>query len=140
MPIEIKQLTQNVDRDSRGFEIQGMQKSKLFDGMDLRDIVLQTIRPHKIRGNHYHIKKTEWFFPIRGSAILSWSDINGAEIQLHTILMSTDFQNPKMYKILPKTCHVVENKTEEDFYMLAFSSEDFDQSDNPRCNLFGEGI
>ena len=28
--------------------------------------------------------------------------------------------------VAPKTCHIVENKTEEDFYMLAFSGEDFD--------------
>ena len=75
----------------------------------------------------------EWFLPIRGAGILSWSDVDGVDTQTHTIVMAADFQNPKLYKIQPKTCHAVENKTEEDFYMLAFSSEDFDPSDNPKC-------
>jgi dTDP-4-dehydrorhamnose 3,5-epimerase-like enzyme len=88
---------------------------------------------HKIRGNHYHLKKTEWFLPITGFAILSWSDVDGPSQEKHTVVMATDFQNPKLYQIHPKTCHAVENKSEEDFYMLAMSSEDYDQQDNPEC-------
>ena len=123
----------NVDKESRGFEVQGMQKSALFDGRDVRDIVLQTIRPHKIRGNHYHIKKTEWFLAIRGFATLSWFDVGGSDPQKGTELMIADFQNPKLFEIQPNTCHVVENKSEEDFYMLAFSSEDYDPKGSPKC-------
>jgi dTDP-4-dehydrorhamnose 3,5-epimerase-like enzyme len=133
MTILIRELTLNVDKNGRGFEIQGMQKSKLLEGCDVKDIVLQTIRPHKIRGNHYHLKKTEWFLPLRGLAILSWSDVDGPSQEKHSVVMAADFQNPKLYLIQPKTCHAIENKSEEDFYMLAMSSEDYDQEDNPKC-------
>lgn len=125
MTVLIKELKLNVDKGSRGFEIQGMQKLKLFEGKEIRDIVLQTIRPHKIRGNHYHEKKTEWFLPIRGIGILSWLDVDNSAQENHTVIMATDFQNPKLYQIQPKTYHSIENKSEEDFYMLAISSEDY---------------
>ncbi len=138
MPVSVKHLRVNVDKESRGFEIQGMQKgpkdSDLFDDHDVRDIVLQTIRPHKKRGNHYHTNKTEWFLPIRGFAVLSWSDIGGTDPLKGTELMITDFQNPKLFEIHPNTCHIVENKSEEDFYMLSFASNfDIDLKNNPKC-------
>jgi len=133
MPILIKPLKVNIDPESRGFEIQGMQKSKLFDGKDARDVVLQTIRPHKIRGNHYHIKKFEWFLPVRGSAVLTWFDRDDSNPQKGTELMTADFQNPKLFEIQPNTCHLIENETEEDFYMLTFSTEDYDPADTKKC-------
>jgi len=136
MTVSIKELTRHDDKESRGFEIQGIQKSKLLGGKDVRDIVFQTIRPHKIRGNHYHVKKTEWFLPIKGSAVLSWSDVDGSSREKHAVVMEADFKNPKLYEIQPKTCHTVENKSDEDFYMLALSSEDYDPQDNPKCQNY----
>jgi dTDP-4-dehydrorhamnose 3,5-epimerase-like enzyme len=138
MAVLIKQLRVKVDEESKGarcFEIQGMQQSGLFGGQVIRDIVLQTIRPHRPpRGNHYHKIKTEWFLPIRGFAVLSWHEI-GNEPRKGTEIMVADFQNPKLFEIQPNTCHAVENKSEEDFYMISFSTVDFDEKnpDNPRC-------
>ena len=133
MTVLIKKLVLNVDKEGRGFEIQGMQKSKLLDKNDVRDIILQTIRPYKIRGNHYHLKKTEWFLPIRGTAVLSWSDIDGPDKERHTSVMKADFEDLQIYQIQPKTCHSITNISSEDFYMLAISSEDFNKEDNLSC-------
>jgi len=68
--------------------------------------------------------------------VLSWSDVD-TPTQKGTELMRAEFQHPKLFQIQRKTCHVVENKSEEDFYMLAFSSEDFDpeRPDNPKCQV-----
>lgn len=132
MPVLIEELTLHVDEKGKGFEIQGMQKSRLLKENHVEDIVLQTIRPHQKRGNHYHVNKTEWFLPIRGFVILTWSDVDDSK-ETHTVVMETDLQNQKLYQIQPKTCHTLENKSEEDFYMLAMSSKDFHPKDNLPC-------
>lgn len=134
MTVYPRALQSIVDEDGRGFVLQGMQKSAIFNNKDVRDIVLQTVRPNKWRGGHYHERKTEWFLPLRGSAVLSWYDIDAWNPKEKTEVMIADMQNPKIFEIQPKTCHFVENNSEEDFYMLAISSEDFDPDDNLKCS------
>ena len=134
MTVLIRSLQSHPDPELRGFEIQGMQKCKVFNNKDVRDIVLQTVRPSKSRGGHYHERKTEWFLPLKGSALLSWYDIDGWNVKEKTEPMTADMQNPKIFEIQPKTCHFVENRSEEDFYMLAISSEDYDSEDSLKCS------
>ncbi len=135
MTVLIKKLVLNVDKEGRGFEIQGMQKSNVLEGKDVRDIVLQTIRPYKIRGNHRHLKKTEWFLPIRGSAVLCWWEKaeSREKEERHTSVMKADFESLEIFQIEPETFHSVANISSEDFYMLSMLSEE-DISDKEDYN------
>lgn len=136
LPIEVKGLRLNVDSNCRGFEIQGLQKSDVFENDYILDVVIQTVRPHKKRGPHFHNHKTEWFLPLDGAADLYGYESSEDITRLrYKFLMTADYEHPKIYVIRPKTCHWVKNNTERDFYMIAFSNTEYDNKnpDNIPC-------
>lgn len=134
----VKKVFLNRESGSKpiGWEIQGLQKSKGFNGKDIRDIVIQSINKGQKRGGHYHKQKTEWFFAIKGKAKLLWCEQKSAKDEdLKEIRLDEDQENPYVLEITPETCHWVKNDSEVDFLMIAFSSEEYNQDnpDNPKC-------
>ena len=137
----VKKVFLNRENGSKqkGWEMQGLQKSKAFNGKDIRDIVIQSINKGQERGGHYHKQKTEWFFAIAGKAKVLWCECaheKGAKKKdRKEILLEADYENPYLIEITPETCHWVKNDLDCDFRMIAFSSEEFnrDNSDNPKC-------
>ncbi len=129
MPVKLVKLA--FVQGKTGFDIQGLQKSAIFDGYSIEDIGIHSIKPNDERGSHYHIQKIEWLLPLSGSASFFWSDeqnpINVSKLQLRA-----NWHEPYIVEISPMTSHIVRNTTKEEFIMASFSTRDFDSlhSDN----------
>jgi len=136
LPVISRELKLEPDKESRGIVIQGIQYSRILGDNKISDIVIQTISPKKERGNHYHLRKTEWFIPLRGRAKLIWYDNADPEKQLRTEVMDGDslFKNPRIFEVKPDTCHLVKNEEDEDFLMLALVNI-FDIEDMHKCTI-----
>jgi oxalate decarboxylase/phosphoglucose isomerase-like protein (cupin superfamily) len=124
-----------------GFEIQGLQKSKVFEGNSIDDIIIQSINVGQKRGGHYHKQKTEWFLPLSGKATLLWSDnLTAKRSQLKTLTMEANLKEPYVYKIPSLVAHWTENNCSQPFVMAIFNTKEYDQknTDTYKVQLLGE--
>ncbi len=111
-----------------GFVIQGLQKSKIFEGNSIDDIIIQSINVGQKRGGHYHEQKTEWFLPLSGKATLLWStNLTPKKSQLKTLIMEANLKEPYVYKIPPLVAHWTENNYFQPFMMAIFNTKEYDQ-------------
>ena len=81
--------------------------------------------PGKVRGNHYHTRKVEWFCVPSGKGLLLLKDRNTGEIR--EVTMGID--NLKTIKIEPGAIHAIKNIGEEDMVLIVYSNEPFDPKD-----------
>ncbi len=126
MGVNRVELLYNQDKGERGFEIQNLQKSKIFRGKSIEDIVIQSINSGKDRGGHYHERKMEWFMALDGKATLFWTEnLKPAKSDLNTELLESDFKDPYVLEIPPMVVHWVKNYTKEVFIMTSFSTEEY---------------
>ena len=136
MNIKRINLSRNEDKEGRGFEMQGLQKSKVFQGKNIEDIVIQSISPRKDRGGHYHERKTEWFLALSGKAELIWTDkLNPEKTDLHIELFDADLNTPYVLEVPPFVVHWVKNNTNEVFLMASFSTEEYNPSNPDTCRV-----
>jgi dTDP-4-dehydrorhamnose 3,5-epimerase-like enzyme len=129
-------LLPHEDKDGRGFEIQGLQKSVIFEGKNIQDIVIQSIHPLKDRGDHCHKRKTEWFIALNGKAELLWADnLNPKKAEVHKEAFGTNFNEPYVFEIPPFVVHTIINNSKEDFLMASFCSEEYDPNDTIKVKI-----
>tara|TARA_Y100001936_G_scaffold197645_1_gene198493 strand:- start:209 stop:613 length:405 start_codon:yes stop_codon:yes gene_type:complete len=81
--------------------------------------------PGKVRGNHYHTRKVEWFCVPAGKGLLLLKDRETGEAR--EVLMGVN--NLKTIKIEPGAIHAIKNIGEEDMVLIVYSSESFDPED-----------
>lgn len=123
MKIKIKKL--NVKVDNRGWFTEIIRLEDLGKNKEFGQIHISIAKPGQIKGKHYHARKTEWFCVLKGKGLLTLIDkktsekkkINVSEDQLKTI------------KIPPGIWHAIENKGNEDMYLLAYISESYNPKD-----------
>lgn len=68
---KVKEL--EIHSDKRGWLVELLKKNEIKD--EIKQIYVATIKPEKVRGNHYHSKRMEWFFIAAGKAELYLEDI-----------------------------------------------------------------
>ena len=134
----LKRDIQRVDGgEPLGWSLRGLQESGILCGNVIRDIVVHSIKPSREKGNHHHLKKTEWFIPIQGRAVLRWHDISkghGGEFEISGESLSNYGQGSFLvYEIEPRTSHTVMNIDLTEFIIIAVSTEDFHQDDTIEC-------
>ena len=86
-------------KDDRG------EMTSLFDMGTAGEIIYSSIRPAKIRGNHYHRFKRELFCVIEGEANFKMRNIETNEIRRYKI----SGNKLQIIEILPLWTHNVEN-------------------------------
>lgn len=82
--------------------------------------------PGSIRGQHYHTKKIEWFYIIKGEAEIVLENIKTKERKK---LKSTS-DKPQLVKMEPGIAHAIKNTGKEEMILLALVNESLDQN-NP---------
>jgi UDP-2-acetamido-2,6-beta-L-arabino-hexul-4-ose reductase len=87
--------------------------------------ISQAKNPGVTKGNHFHLRKTEWFCVIKGTAELYLKKTNGSEIM--KVVMGED--NLKMVKVPPGIIHAFRNIGPGEMILLAYISEMFDPDD-----------
>ena len=81
--------------------------------------------PGKVRGNHYHTRKVEWFCVPAGQGLLLLKDQETGETQ--EVIMGVN--NLKTIKIQPGTIHAIKNIGEDDMVLIVYANESFDPED-----------
>lgn len=116
--------TLDVHDDERGklFEVLRFDEQEFID-RNKGQFYCFTIKPGKVRGQHYHKKKWEWFVCVSGSCKLLMKSSN--EVEVHRL----DSAFPKRIGIKPGISHTLENDTNTPTIMLSYSSKPFNSSE-----------
>tara|TARA_Y100001936_G_scaffold188591_1_gene186897 strand:- start:26 stop:430 length:405 start_codon:yes stop_codon:yes gene_type:complete len=121
--IEILDLDKKSDERGWLIEVLG---GELPDGCKkFGQIHVSVAYPGKVRGNHFHTRKVEWFCVPTGKGLLILKDQETGETQ--EVMMGVN--NLKTIKIKPGTIHAIKNIGEDDMVLIVYSNESFDPED-----------
>jgi UDP-2-acetamido-2,6-beta-L-arabino-hexul-4-ose reductase len=104
--------------DSRGSLLEAFQLPN--DGL----VVYMTTLPNEMRGNHYHLRKTEHFIVIWGSAIFNVKDRDSGDV----MKVETNATKPMVVTVVPNHTHNIV-ATDQGSLILTWVSEKFDPKD-----------
>ncbi|HSX09848.1 MAG TPA: hypothetical protein VLF93_06860 [Candidatus Saccharimonadales bacterium] len=120
--LQLKRYPLKKRSDARGWLIQN-DYPEFVDKM--KHFILSTTGPGKIRGNHYHTRKHEWFCVFRGKARLYLYNRETKE-KFETVL---DGEKPEFVAMEPGIVHSLENITDEELLFFEIIDEAFDPKD-----------
>ena len=112
---EIK-IENNMWRDDRGWGLNLLAAS----GRTLKpigDLHVVSMKPGKIRGNHYHENSTEWILFTGGRAKLIWRKVGTKPINTVTISGLA----PTLYELPPNIEHAIINEDQKDIYLVSMN-------------------
>jgi UDP-2-acetamido-2,6-beta-L-arabino-hexul-4-ose reductase len=120
--IDTKKL--NKRQDERGW------LAEILRGEDVEpkafgQLIVTTALPGKSKGNHYHLRKREWYCVVRGKALLLISSLDMKERQ--TLEMSAE--NPLLVEVPRGYLHTISNIGDEEMILIAYTNEPFDPDD-----------
>jgi len=121
--IEILDLQKKADE--RGWLIEVLGGDLPEECRDFGQLHVSVAYPGKVRGNHYHTRKVEWFCVPTGKGLLLLKDRETGEIRE----VKMGINNLKTIKIEPGAIHAIKNIGEEDMVLIVYSSEPFDPED-----------
>jgi len=119
---KVKEL--DVHSDKRGWLAEMLKRSELKK--DIKQIYVATIKPGFVRGNHYHLERTEWFLIFGGKAELYLEDLKTKA----RICLQLSSKKPKVITIFPKIAHAVKNSGKKIVYLIS-AQNDVYNSKNP---------
>ena len=108
---KIKEL--NIHSDERGWLVEMLKRNELKE--DIKQIYVATIKPGCTRGNHYHLKRIEWFFVAGEKAELYLEDLETKKI----ICLKLSSKKPRVVTVFPKIAHAVKNSGKETVYLVS---------------------
>lgn len=82
-------------------------------------------KPEVMRGNHYHLRKSEWFYVIQGKCKLVIEDINTKKNEDVVV----DGKENIAIHIGPDYAHAFKNIGKNELILLALINEVFDEND-----------
>lgn len=109
-----------IKADDRGRLVSVFQFPK-----DVGEVFFSTSKPGAVRGRHYHLRKTEHFCVIAGTAKIRLRD--RVTNELREYLVSGD--EPEIVKTIINWTHDITNTGETEMILLVWSDEVFDPND-----------
>lgn len=109
----------NSFSDDRGTLVEVMK----FDSFKMPpggQVYCFSIKKDKIRGNHFHKEKNEWFVCVAGQATL----IVKKDKKIIRFDMSSN--NPVLYHMEPYMVHTLTNYDDKEAIIISYSSKEFD--------------
>lgn len=121
--IQIRDLEKKSDE--RGWLVEVLGGNQLPEHPVFGQMHVSVAHPGKVRGNHYHKRKVEWFCVPSGTGHLVLQDIeSGAKREL------TLGENAlKTVKITPGTVHAIKNVGQGEMLLIVYANEIFDPDD-----------
>lgn len=113
------ELADHLWEDDRGWGVNLLHAAGL-NTMPVGDLHIVSLKPGKIRGNHYHQTSTEWLLFFGGQAKLLWREAEAQPIHEVEIFEA----GPTLYKIPPKVEHAAVNTGGHDIYLSAISDRE----------------
>ncbi len=121
--IQVRDLDKKSDE--RGWLIE-MLGPDLVNGQErFGQIHVSVGHPGKVRGNHYHRRKTEWFCVPSGQGRLLLKDRETGEER--EILMGENAL--RTVRIQPGTVHAIKNVGRNDMVLIVYTDEPFNPAD-----------
>jgi UDP-2-acetamido-2,6-beta-L-arabino-hexul-4-ose reductase len=121
--IEITELKKRSDE--RGWLVEALRDEGVGERNEFGQIFVSVAHPGKIRGNHYHNRKIEWFCVPSGTGLLLLKDPETGE-EMEVIMGENE---PKTVKISPPIIHAIKNIGDNDMVLMVYVNETFDPSD-----------
>jgi len=87
-------------------------------------VLLTTAQPGHVKGNHYHRRKTEWFFVLAGTLRMALRSRTGVE---ESFTLSA--AQPELVEVPPLVSHALRNEGSQEVLVLVCVDELFDPSD-----------
>ena len=113
--IQVKEI--EFYEDDRGWCIRPISDDDIKDGI-ISDIHMVSMKPGAIRGNHYHVSKTENILIIGSTCRVLVEDNNTKEKE-EKILENNE---EMLFVIPPDVTHAIENIGSEVSYLFCFSN------------------
>ncbi len=111
--------------DERGWLIEVLGQESLRPDESFGQVHVSVAVPGKVRGNHYHTRKLEWFCVPTGKGLLLLKDrLTGQEEE---VIMGEDYL--KTVKIVPNVIHAIKNIGDKEMVLIVYSNEMFDPED-----------
>jgi len=120
MKIKVTTLSKKID--ARGWLIEN-ESSIIRDSM--KHFLVSVSKPGIIRGQHYHLRKKEWFIVIKGKAEVVFEDIKTKEKT--KVVLNGDI--PEVIETFPLIAHSFKNIGKEDMYLMAIVNEPLNKND-----------
>ena len=117
MKAQIKELKKHQDKRGILYE--------LYKDKNKGQFYFSTSKPGMIRGGHYHTRKWEIFFVIKGKGKIVFEDIKTKKRKEAFL----DEKTIKGVKILPGTAHAVKNIGKEEMILLVYCNEAYNKKD-----------
>jgi dTDP-4-dehydrorhamnose 3,5-epimerase-like enzyme len=83
-----------------------------------------SIEPGQRRGDHYHLRKKEWFTCVYGEAVVLLSTDNG-----QTSAVELSLKEPQIVYAGPGVAHALLNKTDQVAVIVSYGSEQHNPED-----------
>jgi len=107
---KIKKL--EVHLDKRGWFVEMLKRDEIND--DIKQISVASIKPGCVRGNHYHLKRIEWFFLIGGDGKVFLEDLETNKKFSFKVFS----KEPKVITVFPKMVHAFKNTSKKTIYFV----------------------
>jgi dTDP-4-dehydrorhamnose 3,5-epimerase-like enzyme len=124
---EIRKL--DIHSDERGWVTEILRREHL-ENKKFGQIYVSVSNPGKVKANHYHQRKAEWFCVIKGRAKLLLKNLGEEKIEEITL---TD-DNLITVKIPPRVVHAIKNIGNDLMYLLAYTTEPYNPKDPDTFN------
>ena len=113
------------NKDKRGEFIELIKSKKIGQFSFLK------IYPNKVRGNHFHNTKIEYFYVLKGAVKFYYTDLYN---NIKTSFVIKD-QNPKRVVSIPGVLHKIKNIGNKDALLAIWTNEIFDANKPDTYNL-----
>lgn len=120
--MDLKRYPLEKHEDERGLLVQNDYD---FVSQEMKHFLLFFSKPGIVRGNHYHKRKREWFYIIKGEAELHLLDLKTKEKMVYRI--SGD--KPELIEMGQNVAHAIKNIGSEEMIFLGIVNEKFDPDD-----------
>ena len=121
--IEIQDLDKKSDE--RGWLIEVLGGTLPEGCEEFGQLHVSVAYPGKVRGNHYHTRKLEWFCVPQGKGLLRLKDLKTGEQK--ELLMGEGAL--RTVKITPGIIHAIKNIGDTDMVLIVYANESFDAND-----------
>ena len=112
-------------KDDRGWFLKTMTGLENQLPNQTGEIYFTSAKPGQAKGGHYHPIAQEWFTMIVGQGILVLEDIESKE----RLEIEMDAQKPETIYIPQRVAHRVDNRSDKDYIMCAYTDVLYDPKD-----------
>ncbi|MBW2964726.1 WxcM-like domain-containing protein [Candidatus Woesearchaeota archaeon] len=127
MDIIVKKL--DVKKDERGMLFEVLRSEQV--NAPFGQMFITSVKPSKVKGNHYHKRKKEWFCAVSGKVTVHLIDVaSGARKDV--IL---DSKAPSLIQINPGVSHAITNNGKDEALVISYISESYDHKDPDTFSL-----